>query len=96
MCRSAEMGPLRAFHVAQGPCLGCSAVWTGHCHLLSASTQTESPATAAAHPQHPLEELRVELRSEALCALGKLAEQVFRERFSGGDFTSPIPASPRI
>ena len=27
----------------------------------------------------PWKELRVETRSEALCALGKLAEQVFRE-----------------
>lgn len=47
-------------------------------HLPSASTQIESGATIAADPQHPLKELGVEIRREALCALGKLAKQVFR------------------
>ena len=46
-------------------------------------------------PQHPWEKLRVETRSEALCALGKLEEQVCRETFLG-DYMSPILAFPHI
>ena len=48
-------------------------------HLPSASIRIKSWATAAADLHHPLKEFRVEVRSEALCALGKLAKQVFRE-----------------
>ena len=45
-------------------------------HLPSASAETDSCAAAAAELQHSPKEFRVE--SEALCALGKLVEQVFR------------------
>ena len=40
-------------------------------HLPSASTWIEFGAMAAANPQRLLKELRVEIRSEAFCALGK-------------------------
>ena len=41
------------------------------------STRIKSCAAAAADLQHPLEEFKVKSRNEALCALGKLAAQVF-------------------
>lgn len=41
------------------------------------STRIESPATAAAELRHTRQESRVEIESEALCTLGKLAEQAF-------------------
>ena len=44
----------------------------------------------------PLKRAQGESRNEALCAPGKLAEQVFREIFSGADFMSPILVSPHI
>ena len=47
-------------------------------HLPSASAWSKTRATAAANLKHPLTELRVETRSEALCELGKLEEHVFR------------------
>jgi len=50
--------------------------------LLTSSTPSRSSGwgtdAAAADPQHPLKELRMGNRHEALCALGKLAGQVFR------------------
>ena len=57
--------------------LSLTRVWTGNWHLPSASPWIKSWATAAADLQHPLKELRLASRREALCALGKLAEQVF-------------------
>ena len=50
---------------------------TGDWHLPPTSTMIESWVTITAEPQHPLKELRLKVSSEALCALGKLAEQVF-------------------
>ena len=46
-------------------------------HLPFTSTRIKSCAAAAADLQHPLEEFKVKSRNEALCALGKLAAQVF-------------------
>ena len=48
------------------------------CHLPSGSTRTESLATAVTDLQHTLKGIQgVQIRSEALCALRKLAEQTF-------------------
>ena len=47
-------------------------------HLPSTSTRVTSGSAAPANLQHPWKELRVESRSKALCALKKLAGQVFR------------------
>ena len=58
---------------------GTWVLWPGGGDLPSASTGTDSRATAAANPQHPLKGAQGGERREALCALGKLAEQVFRE-----------------
>ena len=64
-----------------GCCCCLLLLWIGVWHLPSASTEIESWVTAAADPQHPWKELRVESRSEDLLALGKLEEQVFRQVF---------------
>ena len=71
---------------------------TATCHecLPSTSTRIKSWATAAADLQQPLKKFRVESRSEALCASGKLTEQVFREVFSRADVMNPILRSLQI
>ena len=51
----------------------------GGWHVPSASTRIESCAAAAAALQHPPKASRVKIQSGALCELGKLAQQVFRQ-----------------
>ena len=66
-------------------------------HLPSAPTRIKSCAATAFDPQHPLERSSgwsAEMRHSVLCE--KLAEQVFRQDFSGADFISPILTSLHI
>ena len=54
-------------------------IGTGYGCLPSISTRIKSCTVATAHLQYFLKEFRrVESKNEALCALGKLAGQVFR------------------
>ena len=64
----------------------------GTCHLPLHGLNHEPQL----RPSIPLKELMAEIRSEALCALRKLAQQVFRQVFSGKYFMSSILTSPRI
>ena len=73
-----KLGSAIPYWMHRIPQFFCRFLWTRVWHLASASIWTESWTTAAAEPQHPWKELRVESRSEVLCALGKRAEQVFR------------------
>jgi len=68
-----------------------------NCPLPSASTKIRSQITVVTDLQYTCKEFKVEIRNEALCPLGKWAEQIFRSQiFSETDFTSPILASPHI
>ena len=61
-----------------GPCKCQPQIGTCHGHLLSTCTRIKSWATAAVDLHHPLKELRVESRNEALYVPRKLAGQAFR------------------
>ena len=64
-------------------------MWTWVWHLPSASIWIKSWAPASADLQHPLSKLRVEIRSETFCSLGKLEEQVFRSLHNFRRFYDP-------